>query len=368
VKEKRQKIPSLDGWRTVSISMVLLAHSTFTPGFPTVLNPLLLDWFWVGAVGVRFFFVISGFLITYLLLQEQKENGFINLGNFYLRRILRIFPVYFLYLFVLGCLTNYSQSRNAWLANLTFTTNFITVPPPTAHLWSLGVEEQFYVLWPGIIYFILKKSNDFSKLASLLIVPIIVAPLMRMMGAKQWYPASWRIWFGSGSFFVCFDSLAYGCLMAILLTYRRRPVEIFFGKNFTRITCAAISLIIAPTILRAVHFPGRLQAAFFDSMHAVGFALLMLQSILYPAWKFYRFLNWKWISHLGILSYSIYIWQQMFCGTDETVFGVKGAWWVTFPVWILIALISAHLSYFLIEKPLAKLRSKLHARRLVATG
>jgi peptidoglycan/LPS O-acetylase OafA/YrhL len=118
---------------------------------------------------------------------------------------------------------------------------------------------------------------------------------------------------------------------------------------------------LAPTILHGLHFPGRLQAAFFDSLHAIGFALLILQSILHPDRGFYRFLNWKWVKHVGVLSYSIYIWQQMFCGTDETVFGVKGAWWVSFPIWIFIALLVAHISYFLLEKPLLGLRARFRA-------
>ena len=101
------KLPSLDGWRAVSIALVLLQHSSFAAGFPAMLDSALSGFkangIEPGSLGVRFFFVISGFLITWLLLQEQAKHGSISLKHFYLRRALRILPVYFFYLFVLGC-------------------------------------------------------------------------------------------------------------------------------------------------------------------------------------------------------------------------------------------------------------------------
>ena len=144
------KLPSLDGWRAVSIGLVLVQHSTMAAGFPPALTPWIKR-FDLGSLGVQFFFVISGFLITWLLLQEQARHGRISLKHFYLRRALRILPVYFFYLFVLGCLTRYEQPGYLWAANLTFTTNYFWPPEGTAHFWSLGVEEQFYLLWPGLL-------------------------------------------------------------------------------------------------------------------------------------------------------------------------------------------------------------------------
>jgi peptidoglycan/LPS O-acetylase OafA/YrhL len=164
----QKKLPSLDGWRAVSIALVLIAHSKYAAGFPAMLGSAL-DGFNAngiapGSLGVRFFFVISGFLITWLLLQEQAKHGVISLKHFYLRRALRILPVYFLYLFVLGFLTHYSQPASDWLTNLTFTTNYFWPPEPTAHLWSLGVEEQFYLLWPGLLVLLLhRQKNGFIR-------------------------------------------------------------------------------------------------------------------------------------------------------------------------------------------------------------
>src|ERR1035438_4213326 len=90
-----RKLPSLDGWRAVSIGLVLLAHSSLTRGFPARFHGVS-EVFMLGGLGVRFFFVISGFLITWLLLQEHRRNGRIDLKFFYARRALRILPVCFL--------------------------------------------------------------------------------------------------------------------------------------------------------------------------------------------------------------------------------------------------------------------------------
>lgn len=118
------------------------------------------------------------------------------------------------------------------------------------------------------------------------------------------------------------------------------------------------ALILAPPLLRFIHIPAPFQAAGFDSMQAMGFSLLLLQSIFYPRSGFYRLLNWKWVAHIGILSYSIYIWQEMFCAPDKTVFGVQGTWYISFPGCILAALLAAHVSYYLLEKPLLGLRAR----------
>ena len=149
---KPVRFPSLDGWRAVSILLVLAEHSKNTVGFPKSFGSVF-NLFVDGSLGVRFFFVISGFLITHLLLQEQKLTQCISLKNFYIRRALRILPVYFVFLlviFMLQTFTRWHQPANIWVGNLTFTTDFAAFTDPipgrstTEHLWSLAVEEQFY--------------------------------------------------------------------------------------------------------------------------------------------------------------------------------------------------------------------------------
>lgn len=354
-----KKLPSLDGWRAISIVLVLFDHCKFTDGFPIQLVPII-QTTTPGGFGVRCFFVISGFLITWLLIKEYEKNGNISLKKFFIRRALRIFPVCFVFLGVLFFLTPYHQNTSAWLANLSYTTDFFGSPLTTFHLWSLGVEEQFYILWPFLLLlcFVRGCPLNWYKAFAILAIPLIVAPGVRLCICKGWFPAQMAWLFNYYSFFAKFDSLAFGCIAAILFSYFRHQVELFYLRYAGLASCGGGLLIVLPVPLHLIHFPGRLQAAMFDTMQAFGFALLLLQSVLHPRLGCYRALNWIWVRHIGVMSYSIYIWQQMFCGTDETVFNVKGAWWVSFPVWILVTLVVAHASYYLIEKPLFKLRAR----------
>jgi peptidoglycan/LPS O-acetylase OafA/YrhL len=152
------RVPSLDGLRAISISLVLFQHVFRTPGFPFRgrIPELAL-----GEFGVRVFFVISGFLITGLLLHEHKKSGTIALKKFYFRRSLRIFPVYYTYILVivlLGLAGAITLRTHELLPALTYTMNYhiaayhaAGTPVYLRHCWSLAVEEQFYLLWPFML-------------------------------------------------------------------------------------------------------------------------------------------------------------------------------------------------------------------------
>jgi peptidoglycan/LPS O-acetylase OafA/YrhL len=139
------RIPSLDGLRAISIGMVIFAHLSGTRFFPSFVAGRR-D---LGNIGVRVFFVISGFLITTLLLQELAAKGRISLPLFYLRRSLRIFPCAYTYISIAALLTwaGFLRLRTTDLVHAaTYTVNYEVVRPwHTIHLWSLSVEEQFYL-------------------------------------------------------------------------------------------------------------------------------------------------------------------------------------------------------------------------------
>src|SRR5580692_8595009 len=144
------RLPSLDGWRAISILLVLGCHATCAEGFPAVLTPVFNSIF-DGNLGVRFFFIVSGFLITWLMLLENAKNGSVSLREFYIRRCLRILPIYVAFLCVLAVLHFTGVGREstaAWTGNLTFTRNLQGSATGgdafSAHLWSLSIEEQFY--------------------------------------------------------------------------------------------------------------------------------------------------------------------------------------------------------------------------------
>lgn len=223
------RLASLDGWRAVSIIMVLGSHCKFSAGFPDDLA-VPFEWLFDGDLGVRFFFVISGFLITWLMLNESHRQGRVSLKAFYVRRSLRILPVYCAFLLcVVGLqfFTRYQQSTLAWFGNLTFTTNFLGSEFTTGHLWSLSTEEQFYLLWPGIFSLLRLGSHSHQSL-QLLAIPILIAPCCRVMGYTG-YPACLSPMLGHFSFFAYFDSLAIGCAAAILLSRKPEAIKKFVG-------------------------------------------------------------------------------------------------------------------------------------------
>lgn len=362
--EKRlnlSRLPSLDGWRFISIAMVLVAHSRDLVGCPGWLGWAAVNLFDSGSLGVRFFFVISGFLITWLLLLESDQAGRVSLKHFYMRRSLRIFPVYFAFLTVLGLihwLTPYQQSQAAWIGNFTFTTNFIKLRELgiTGHLWSLAVEEQFYLIWPGV-FLICGVALNFRTAVRVLSVPILTAPVFRMIACKHWYPASLSPLFNFYPTFNFYDSLAVGCVCAIVLARKRAWLKSTLEKHRLLVALGGVGLICIPPLLTWAHTPARVLAAVGDSAQAAGFALLLLQSILTPKLGWYPFLNWSWVCHIGVLSYSIYIWQQMFC--YPTTLGLNPSrWWVSFPGWIFMALLAAHVSYYCLERPLFRMRAR----------
>ena len=140
----KQRIPSLDGIRALCILMVLGAHAAHTDGFPQEwlgAIPYLIN----GSLGVQVFFVLSGFVIAYLLAREGQVFGAISLSEFYIRRVLRIFPVYYCFFFVflsLTLLTGKGPSLCQSVTILTFTKNYGCGSWLDGHLWSLSVEVR----------------------------------------------------------------------------------------------------------------------------------------------------------------------------------------------------------------------------------
>jgi peptidoglycan/LPS O-acetylase OafA/YrhL len=146
-----RNIPSLDGMRAFSVLLVLVGHET-----SSVLGRLPIGLFRNGALGVNVFFVISGFLITHLMLGELDATGWLSLKNFYIRRAFRIFPAYYAYLAVVGVLSLahfYPVDWKSLLGAATYTLDYFPMPLPwiLAHSWSLCAEEHFYLLWPACI-------------------------------------------------------------------------------------------------------------------------------------------------------------------------------------------------------------------------
>jgi len=332
--------------------MVLVAHSTGLAGFPKgwiKTTCLIFD----GHLGVRFFFVISGFLITYLLIREHDQHGLINLKNFYLRRGLRILPVYGAYLLgvvILELVTNLHQTGFTWFCNVTFLTNFIPNSSGwiTAHLWSLSVEEQFYLLWPLSLVWLLKMNRRWLCMA--LAMPILIAIITHVFAFLHCFPWILRSLFQPRSSFVNFDSLDIGCMAAFVFAWYEMECRAFLKKERRW-----LAILFGILLIVSAQFFWGVAVVFSGVLQSLGFAVLLLASILFPL--AFRFLNWAWVQWLGTLSYSIYIWQQIFCAAPDN-YGCTSIWWMTFPYWIVPAILTAIVSYYGLERPLLRLRAR----------
>jgi peptidoglycan/LPS O-acetylase OafA/YrhL len=362
------RLPSLDGWRAVSILMVLGCHTTFASGFPFAWTPTF-NLFFDGNLGVRFFFIISGFLITWLMILERDRNGSVNLREFYIRRCLRILPIYFVFLGVLAILDVTGvgkESSAAWIGNLTFTRNvrgdIAGGDSFSAHLWSLSVEEQFYLVWPVMFFFLGKKSD--RTILGILAILILAAPAIRGMDYQSFYPGAFyaRVLrpFFSGNTFKYYDCLAFGCAAAFLFAHRRGLIELYLKSRPFWTIGLGLVFIFFPHLSSLLSLRRVTVEQLGPTFQALGFSILLLHSIVAPDWNVYRVLNSEWARRIGVWSYSIYIWQQLFWRSPYS--GLNHVWWMGF--WLVPLFAVTMISYYGLERPFFKLRSRYREVKL----
>lgn len=337
-----KRIPSLDGFRAISIILVLIAHSRLSSGFPTRFIDLAKH----GDVGVTIFFVISGFLITYLLFIEQRIANTIDIKAFYIRRAFRILPVFVVYtLFVVG-VKNFEPitvTNNNLLHAFTFTTNFEKDKSWfIGHFWSLSVEEQFYIFWPLLVCFFKKR------LKTILYFLISYSCLGRVIGYK--YPAFNVL--ALSPFFSYSDSILIGAWGGIFFFENK-------NQNFKKILknpflqFLSVLLIVLFVYLSGHGKLALISLPFGNSIISIA-ALFLILAYTTPSdnWL-YKLLNNTIMVHIGVLSYSIYIWQQFF------FVGALKVIWRDFPFNIGVIYFVSACSYYLLEKPFINLRKKI---------
>ena len=199
-----------------------------------------------------------------------------------------------------------------------------------------------------------------SKVLRILAIPVLFAPVSRLIGYKT-FPAFLGPIFRGYSFFSYFDALAVGCACAILLSRRRKDIDKYIkarprvafaiGLMLLLVTYVLVKFSPRVALLRAVLVP------LGPTAQAFGFAILVMQSIVLPQWGVYRVLNYGWVRRFGVVSYSIYIWQQLFCTKPHT-FGLGHVWWMSFPFWLLPVFTLAFVSYYGFERPFLRLRAR----------
>jgi peptidoglycan/LPS O-acetylase OafA/YrhL len=319
------RIHSLQGVRAICISLVLLAHMAGTRHFP---GSRILEAY--GNPGVRIFLILSGYLITSQLIKERDTTGSISLRRFYARRAYRIFPAAFVFM-AIAIATHWTElSRANILAALTYTLNYYPRGNHVlGHLWSLGVEEQFYLIWPPCLLLF------FRKRLRIVLAAIAAGPALRML--------LWLLWRRAGlehPFPAFMDALATGAAIS-LLAPRLRPFQaIFVSRKFLAVPL--VTLLIPLTQLWSNRF--------YESLGFTIFQLGVALSLIHVMERRYWILNSAPFVWVGSISYSLYLWQQPFLNRWSS------APWAAFPLNLALAVLFAAASYYLVEEPFLKLR------------
>jgi peptidoglycan/LPS O-acetylase OafA/YrhL len=339
VGEPPARIPSLDGLRALSVLGVLVFHTLqpFRDRFQLPGMGMLMSY---GYLGVRVFFAISGYLITSLLLKEKRLTGTVDLKAFYLRRAFRILPAYWTFLLVVFAFTRL-ETRDLLLCAF-FLSDFFSVGWIVSHSWTLSVEEQFYVFWPLAL-----RTLDARK--------AIIA------GAAIWCltPAIRCAWISLSpsliGIFGQLDSLMVGCLLALseatpaprlrrLFAWLSRPSMAFFNAFFL---LGLSPLLVALLRHRDLSGPVDVLQCSIESLSIAG---VLAWAINHSSSKVGRFLNWSPVARVGVISYSLYLWQQPFLWD-----ALKGKSFLMTVVHLALVFAVAQASFRLIETPFLRL-------------
>jgi peptidoglycan/LPS O-acetylase OafA/YrhL len=349
------RVPSLDGLRALSVMIVMASHLIDHRVFP-------------GGFGVLVFFVLSGFLITRLLFAEQRSSGTISLTNFYIRRLIRLYPALVVYtVLVLGLW--YVRGRPIAfiepLSTLFYFANYYYafVDPtrpfggemPFSEFWSLSVEEHFYLIFPLLFVWAMKRPNE-AEIVKWVALSICVVSLVLRILLAYLHPD----WLSGFVFYYSelrADSIAYGVLIAALcetdqgrqwLVKLSHPICLGVG----------IVLLISSFAIRAPLFRETIRYSMQGGAVGIGISALLFS----PRYEFgQRILNHRFVVWIGTLSYSLYIWHY---ASDLVAlpFASDLPRYVLITLWFAISFALASLSFYFIERPTLSLRRRFGSR------
>jgi peptidoglycan/LPS O-acetylase OafA/YrhL len=350
--------PWLDGLRGVAILVVVAQHLLILTG---------------GFIGVDLFFVLSGFLITTLIVQELEQTGRLCLRRFYLRRALRLLPA-LVALIVFGTIytivalpaNEAAAFRLESVVALGYVANwqkYLGVPMTSlGHTWSLAVEEQFYLLWPLFIGFLFARHAS-RKTILWCVIALIVASCVwrlslhqyyRVTGTKTWNDMS-RLYMGLDT---RADALLTGCLLGLVVVWGKLPESRNAKRIVSVLAMLALLSLIAQLPTRHVGHPQYYDGAF--TIVAISFGVILLHLLMNPAPVWRWCLECRWLVGIGRVSYGLYLihvplfhWMKPLGLKDVPISERIGMF--------LCALGLAVLSYYLIEKPFLRLKTTWRA-------
>jgi peptidoglycan/LPS O-acetylase OafA/YrhL len=293
------------------------------------------------------FFVISGFLITRLMLSERAKSGYVSLRLFYARRALRLFPAAYTFIACVSLLWAagilHLHSGDIWHA-VTYTVNFAPERSwQIGHLWSLSVEEQFYLIWPCTFVLLGPRRAVGAAVAAVLLGPVARSGAWLLLRGTPYRDLE--------MFPMVADSIAMGCLLAMVGRWLER--KSWYLQLFRPVYSAGL---LALVLLTNRYMGYTVVSVFGSTVINASLAVLIHRSVYCSRDWIARGLNWEPVAFIGVLSYSLYLWQQLFLNRSS------GAWINAFPQNLALAVATALGSYFLLEKPLLKLRHRLSAQ------
>ena len=352
--KKRRYITGLDGIRAIAVIMVLAYH-------------LKLALFKSGFLGVTVLFVLSGYLITGILISEVEEEGTIDLKNLWLRRIRRLVPavmsmaVVIIFvsavvnrvIFTKGCkdfLASVLGFNNWWqIFNKVSYFEAAGVPSPFTHCWSLAIETQFYLIYPLIllvVYKLAKSRGDGRAKRGLLFAGVtlllaLISVILMIVLFDPQQDAS-RIYYGTDTRAF---SLLFGALLAILWEYRMVPRRLSASVNMVLGSVSfAVLFVMTIAINGSSNFWYR-GGQFFGTILTV----LMVYAVSGRKTWLSTFLSNPVLKWIGDRSYSIYLWHYPIILLISK--GIKASWWITL-IEIVLSVVLAELSYRFIETPI----------------
>lgn len=349
-------LPGLDGLRAIAIIGVLLYHAG-------------IDWVPGGFLGVDVFFVLSGFLITSLILEEYDRAGRIDFKRFYIRRARRLLPAVFVLLIAVGLavLLFYRDALSAFredaLATLFYLNNWwyilvdqsyfesIGRPPLLKHLWSLSIEEQFYLIWPAVALLLVRRGGRPLVRRVAVFLAIASTAWMAYLAIRGGYPIDAdpsRAYFGTDSHMM---GLVIGAALATVWRPGRLSANIPRGARLlvTGIGVAMIA-VIAYFYLFVGEFTPWLYRGGFLALAV--FTAVLIAAATHPASPLGPILGVGLLRYLGRRSYGIYLWHWPIFMVTRPGIDVPWSDSLTFIVRIAITLVIAEISYRLVEMPI----------------
>ncbi|WP_182056487.1 acyltransferase [Pantoea sp. ME81] len=354
-------VKGLDGLRAIAVSMVLIQHYVF--------NYYLEKSNELGGIGVSIFFVISGFLITSILLKQKDRDDHVwnKFSSFYVRRFMRIVPVFYIVITIGVFFKLYWFSEISPLWHYLYATNIYIYLTQgwvgyTGHFWSLDVEEQFYLVWPALILLTPKNKVVYVILATFLL-GVLFTPLTSFFGLadKKFYALP----------FTHLDTISSGALLAWSVS-----------NNKTHIIPKSLSLAIMKISL-GIFIVTYLSTQIFQSHKNYGAnTQLMYTSLLifsvcivfylyaYENTRIARFLELKPLALMGKISYAFYLIHnltpEIFVGTRFTPVSTHSL--LNVSVWVVTSIALASMSWVLIEKPILSNKDRVEAWFKVSSG